>query len=87
MTSMLMPGAALFYLIYILTTDFAIIRQHMEMISDHMARIESSFTSVAGNMDSVQRTLVVLNDNIAIMPDMNDSIARMDASLLARAAI
>lgn len=83
MTSMLILGAALFYLIYILTSDFAIIRLHMEKISEHMASIESNFTSVAGDIDAVQKTLVVLNDNITVMPAMNDSVARMDASLLA----
>ncbi|MDH3899516.1 MAG: hypothetical protein OEU51_00555, partial [Gammaproteobacteria bacterium] len=53
MTSMMMLGAALFYLIYILTSDFAVIREHMEMMSMHMSSMESNLTSVAGDISKV----------------------------------
>lgn len=82
MTSMLMLGAALFYLIYILTTDFAVIREHMEKMSGHMSSMESDFSTVAGDINRVQKTLARVNENITIMPDMNASIGNMDTSLI-----
>ena len=83
MTSIIMLGAALFYLIYILTTDFAVIRTHMEKMSGHMSSMESDFTAVAGDISRVQRTLIAVNENITIMPAMNISVANMDTSLVA----
>lgn len=82
MTSMLMLGAALFYLIYILTSDFAVIREHMEKMSIHMSSMDSNLTSVASDIGQVQGTLTAINENITIMPAMNSSVSNMDNSLI-----
>jgi len=71
---MLMLGAALFYLIYILTSDFAVIRLHMEKMSGHMEAIENSFTEVTGDIDQMRASLDSMNGNVTVLPAMSASV-------------
>lgn len=82
MTGMTILGLALFFLIFILTKDFATITDEMELMSGYMASMDSNFTAVATNISQVQKTLVVLNDNITVMPKMYQAVANMDTSLV-----
>jgi methyl-accepting chemotaxis protein len=76
-------GLALFYLIFILTKDFATITDEMERMSGYLDTMEGSFTSVATDMTSIRQTLHVLNDNVMVMPVISRTVGNMDASLAA----
>jgi methyl-accepting chemotaxis protein len=81
MTALSILGLALFYLIFILTKDFSNITTHMTAMSGNMNTMEKSFTSVAGTISQVERTLTLLNEHITVMPALNDSVGNMDSSL------
>ena len=74
-------GLALFYLIFILTKDFSNITTHMTVMSGYMNRIDNNFTTVAGTINRVQETLLVLNESITVMPALNSSVGNMDHNL------
>jgi hypothetical protein len=81
MTGMGILGLALFYLIFILTRDFANIRTHMTEMSGYMHNMEQNFSTVAGTITQVHETLLVLNDSITVMPALNGSVGNMDTNL------
>jgi len=81
MTGMAILGLALFYLIFILTKDFSDIRKHMTEMSGYMYNMERDFSIVAGSITQVHKTMLVLNDNIMVMPEMNSSVGNMDTNL------
>lgn len=74
-------GIALFYLIFILTKDFSAITVHMTEMSGYMKNMETSFDKVTLTIGQVQQTLTVLNDNITVMPALNNSVGNMDTNL------
>jgi len=74
-------GLALFYLIFILTKDFSNITTHMTAMSGYMNQMDKSFTTVAGTINRVQETLLVLNESITVMPALNGSVGNMDHNL------
>jgi methyl-accepting chemotaxis protein len=81
MTGMAILGIALFYLIFILTRDFSDIRKHMTEMSGYMYSMEQDFSTVASSITRVHETMLVLNDNIMVMPAMNSSVESMDTNL------
>ena len=81
MTGMSILGLALFYLIFILTKDFSDIRKHMTEMSGYMSNMEVDFSTVAGGITQVHETMLVLNENIRVMPAMNSSVGNMDTNL------
>jgi len=81
MTGMAILGLALFYLIFILTKDFSNITTRMTEMSGYMHNMEKNFTTVAGTIIRVQETLLVINDNITVMPALNSSVRNMDNNL------
>jgi methyl-accepting chemotaxis protein len=81
MTGMSILGLALFYLIFILTKDFSDIRKHMTEMSGYMSNMEVDFSTVAGGITRVHETMLVLNENIRVMPAMNSSVGNMDTNL------
>jgi methyl-accepting chemotaxis protein len=81
MTGMAILGLALFYLIFILTKDFSDIRKHMTEMSGYMYSMEHDLSTVAGSITQVHETMLVLNDNIMVMPAMNSSVGNMDTNL------
>ena len=81
MTGMAILGLALFYLIFILTKDFSDIRKHMTEMSGYMNSMEQDFSTVAGSLNRIHGTMLVLNDNIMVIPAMNSSVGNMDTSL------
>jgi methyl-accepting chemotaxis protein len=74
-------GLALFYLIFILTKDFATITDEMERMSVNLTNIEGYFASVAGDIGHIRQTLHVLNDNVMVMPVISRTVGSMDTSL------
>lgn len=76
-------GLALFYLIFILTKDFATITDEMERMSVNLTNMEGYFSTVATDITSIRQTLLVLNDNIMVMPVISRTVGNMDASLAA----
>lgn len=75
-------GLALFYLIYILTKDFAMVTVHMEDMSGYMETMQVDMATMAGDIGTMQKTIVTLNDNITVMPAMNSAVSSMDGSLV-----
>jgi hypothetical protein len=78
MTGLTILGAALFYLIFILTKDFAEITDHMTEMTAYMANMENHFSTVAMTMGQVQRTLLHIDESVNVIPALNNSIANMD---------
>jgi hypothetical protein len=76
-------GLALFYLIFILTKDFATITDEMERMSVNLTNMEGYFSTVATDITSIRQTLLVLNDNIMVLPVISRTVGNMDASLAA----
>ena len=81
MFSMLMLGLALFYLIFILTKDFAAITVHMDDMSGYMSNMNQNITVVTTTLGQVEQTMAVLNDSVRVMPDLNRSVYNMDLNL------
>lgn len=81
MTGLSILGLALFYLIFILTKDFSSITVHMTAMSGYMKNMETNFTVVAETIGDVQKTLVVLNENITVMPTLSGSVGNMDTNM------
>ena len=81
MTGLSILGLVLFYLIFILTKDFSRITTHMTDMSGYMNSMERQFASVAGSISEVERTLLLVNENIAVMPALDSSVRNMDANL------
>lgn len=74
-------GLALFYLIFILTKDFATITDEMELMSVNLTNMEGYFSSVATDITGIRQTLLVLNDNVMVLPVISGTVGNMDASL------
>jgi len=74
-------GLALFYLIFILTKDFATITDEMERMSVNLTNMEGYFSSVSSDLTGIRQTLLVLNDNIMVLPVISSTVGNMDASL------
>jgi len=74
-------GLIMFYLLYILTADFAKITSNMESISVRMTNMNSNFDSVSRDMGYLRQTLVLMNDNITVMPRMNTTIGFINDNL------
>lgn len=81
MTGMVILGIIMFYLIFILTKDFSSIRQHMTEMSGYMNNMDSNLVTMAVTMNRLQETMLVLNDNVAVMPALNTSVGSMDKNL------
>lgn len=81
MTALSILGLALFYLIFILTKDFSNIRTHMTEMSGYMYSMDNNFTTVAGTITQVEKTLLRLNQHITVMPALNDSVGSMDGNI------
>lgn len=81
MTGLSILGLALFYLIFILTRDFSNITSHMTEMSGYMQQMEQSFVTVAGTIEDINTTMQALNTHIAVMPELNSSVAGMDDNL------
>jgi methyl-accepting chemotaxis protein len=76
-------GLALFYLIFILTKDFATITDEMERMSVNLTNMEGYFASVATDITGIRQTLYVMNDNVMVLPDISQTVVNMDTSLAA----
>ena len=74
-------GLALFYLIFILTKDFATITDEMERMSVNLTNMEGYFSSVSSDLTGIRQTMLVLNDNIMVLPVISSTVGNMDASL------
>jgi methyl-accepting chemotaxis protein len=74
-------GLIMFYLLYILTADFAKITSNMESISGRMTNMNGNFDAVSRDMGRLRQTLVLMNDNITVMPLMNNTIGGIDDNL------
>jgi uncharacterized protein YoxC len=81
MTGMTILGLVLFYLVFILTKDFSRITTHMTDMSGYMNSMEREFASVAGTISEVQQTLLLVNENISVMPALDSSVRNMDGNL------
>lgn len=81
MTGMTILGLVLFYLVFILTKDFSRITTHMTDMSGYMNSMEQEFSSVAATISEVQQTLLLVNDNISVMPALDSSVRNMDGNL------
>ena len=81
MTGMTILGLVLFYLVFILTKDFSRITTHMTDMSGYMNSMEQEFSSVAATINEVQQTLLLVNDNISVMPALDSSVRNMDGNL------
>jgi hypothetical protein len=71
MTSMMMFGVALFYLIFILTKDFFRITTHMTAMSAQMDNMD-------GNVGSMTSSMHVLNNQFT---DMNRTVGNMASNM------
>jgi methyl-accepting chemotaxis protein len=74
-------GLIMFYLLYILTADFARITTNMEDISGRMTRMDNNFATVSRDMTDLRQTLTRMNDSIAVMPQMNHTIGNLNDNL------
>jgi methyl-accepting chemotaxis protein len=74
-------GLILFYLVFTLTKDFSRITTHMTDMSGYMNSMERQFASVAGNIGEMRQTLLLVNENIGVMPALDSSVRNMDANL------
>ncbi|MDH3527098.1 MAG: hypothetical protein OEM43_06305, partial [Gammaproteobacteria bacterium] len=74
MIGMAILGLALFYLIFILTKDFSQVTVHMEDMSGYMLEMQADIGSMAGDIGHMQKTILGINDNITVMPTMNNSV-------------
>lgn len=81
MAGLTILGAALFYLIFILTKDFGVITDEMKLISGYMQNMNENFYAVAGDLEEMKQTMFVLSRNVDVMPAINDSVRQMDDSL------
>jgi chromosome segregation ATPase len=50
-------GVSMFYLLHILTTDFARITSNMEVMSERMTNLNDNFARVSSNIDDLEQTL------------------------------
>ena len=53
----------------------------MTEMSGYMSNMEVDFSTVAGGITEVHETMLVLNENIRVMPAMNSSVGSMDTNL------
>jgi hypothetical protein len=74
-------GLIMFYLLYILTSDFARITSNMESISGRMTNMDGNFATVSEDMDHLRQTLVLMNDSITVMPLMNATVNGINDNL------
>jgi methyl-accepting chemotaxis protein len=74
-------GLIMFYLLYILTADFARITSNMESISGRMLSMDENFTVVSKDMSFLRQTLAQMNENITVMPAMNDTVGGINTNL------
>jgi septation ring formation regulator EzrA len=66
---------------FILTKDLSRITTHMTDISGYMSSMEQEFSSVATTISEVQKILLLINENIGVMPVLDSSVRNMDANL------
>jgi methyl-accepting chemotaxis protein len=78
--SVLALAAAMFYLISTLTTDFARITQYMDVMSISMKNIDNNITSVADNLNTVEQTLVKINQSVSVMRNMDATMAGLNGN-------
>ena len=81
MTGMTILGLVLFYLVFILTRGFSRITSHMTDMSGYMNSMEHEFSSVAATISEVQQTLLLINENIGVIPALDRSVRNMDGNL------
>jgi len=81
MTGLSILGLILFYLVFILTKDFSHITSHMTAMSGCTNSMGLEFASVAGTISEVEKTLLLVNENIGVMPTLDSSVRSMDANL------
>jgi hypothetical protein len=53
----------------------------MTDMSGYMSSMEQEFSSVATTISEVQKTLLLINENIGVMPVLDSSVRNMDANL------
>jgi len=81
MAGLTILGAALFFLIIVLTRDFSTVTVEMKHMSGYMASMENSFTTVAAEVGQVRQNLAAINDNITVVPQISRSVDNMDISM------
>jgi len=81
MAGLTILGAALFFLIAVLTRDFATITGEMQRMSVYMESMERNFTRVAADIGDVRQSLASINNNIADVPAISHSVESMDGSM------
>ena len=74
-------GLIMFYLLYILTADFSRITSNMESIAERMMNMDGNFATVSEDMDHLRQTLTLMNDSIAVMPLMNNTVGGINDNL------
>jgi methyl-accepting chemotaxis protein len=74
-------GLIMFYLLYILTSDFSKITSNMASIAERMTNMDGNFATVSQDMGHLRKTLTLMNDSITVMPLMNHTVEGINDNL------
>ncbi len=83
MIGMTLLTAAMFFLIYTLTTNMNDITTRMNDMSKYMSSMNDNFVEITNNMKIMQQSVDKMARNIEVMPQMNQAILAMGQDIQA----
>lgn len=81
MFGLLVLALAMFYLIYILTTNMEQITGRMNQMAVYMGNMDKQFTLVANNVQAMNRSVERMNEHIHVMHLMNVAIGNISEQI------